>query len=42
MTNETKLLRLIARKNLLTSRDPAGNVNLLRKINCLIRKYSKE
>ena len=40
MTNETKVAQLTARKNLLNSRDPVGNVNLIRKIDRLIRKYS--
>lgn len=42
MTNEAKVLMLTARKNLLNSRDPVGNVNIIRKINRLIRKFSKE
>lgn len=40
MTNETKVAALIARKNLLNARDPVGNINIIRKINRLIRKYS--
>lgn len=40
MTNESKVAALIARKNLLNSRDPVGNTNIIRKINRLIRKYS--
>ena len=40
MTNETKVMQLTARKNLLNARDPVGNVNIIRKINRLIRKYS--
>lgn len=42
MTNETKVAILTARKNLLNERDPIGNVNIIRKINRLIRKFSKE
>lgn len=42
MTNETKVAQLTARKNLLNSRDPQGNLNLIHKIDRLIRKYSKE
>jgi hypothetical protein len=42
MTNETKVAILTARKNLLNERDPVGNINIIRKINRLIRKYSKE
>lgn len=42
MTNEVKVVQLTARKNLLNSRDPQGNLNLIRKIDRLIRKYSKE
>lgn len=42
MTNETKVAILTARKNLLNERDPMGNINIIRKINRLIRKYSKE
>ena len=42
MTNETKVAILTARKNLLNDRDPVGNINIIRKINRLIRKYSKE
>lgn len=42
MTNETKVAILTARKNLLNERDPMGNANIIRKINRLIRKYSKE
>lgn len=41
MTNETKVAQLTARKNLLNARDPQGNLNLVRKIDRLIRKYSK-
>lgn len=41
MTNETKVAMLTARKNLLNSRDPQGNMNLIRKIDRLIRKWSK-
>ena len=41
MTNENKVKALIARKNLLNERDPIGNVNIIRKINRLIRKFSK-
>jgi hypothetical protein len=40
MTNETKVALLTARKNLLNARDPVGNVNLIRKIDRKIRKYS--
>lgn len=40
MTNETKIALLTARKNLLNARDPVGNVNLIRKIDRKIRKYS--
>lgn len=40
MTNETKVKALIARRNLLNERDPVSNVNIIRKINRLIRKYS--
>ena len=42
MTNETKVAILTARRNLLNERDPIGNVNIIRKINRLIRKFSKE
>ena len=40
MTNETKIALLTARKNLLLSRDPVTNANLVRKIERQIRKYS--
>ena len=40
MSNELKVMQLTARKNLLLSRDPVGNVNLIRKIERQIRKYS--
>ena len=40
MTNESKVAALTARKNLLNARDPVGNINIIRKINRLIRKYS--
>ena len=40
MTNETKVMQLTARKNLLLSRDPVANANLVRKIERQIRKYS--
>ena len=42
MTNETKVAILTARKNLLNERDPMGNINIIRKINRLIRKYQKK
>ena len=42
MTNETKVAILTARRNLLNERDPIGNANIIRKINRLIRKFSKE
>ena len=42
MTNDNKVKALIARKNLLNERNPIGNVNIIRKINRLIRKFSKE
>ena len=42
MTNENKVKALIARRNLRNERDPIGNVNIIRKINRLIRKFSKE
>lgn len=42
MTNETKVAILTARKNLLNDRDPMGNINIIRKINRLIRKYQKK
>lgn len=42
MTNETKVAILTARKNLLNDRDPVGNINIIRKINRLIRKYQKK
>ena len=42
MTNENKVKALIAHRNLLNERDPIGNVNIIRKINRLIRKFSKE
>ena len=42
MTNENKVKALIARRNLLNERDSVGNVNIIRKINRLIRKFSKE
>lgn len=42
MTNAEKITQLTARKNLLNERDPIGNVNIIRKINRLIRKFSKE
>lgn len=42
MTNETKVAILTARKNLLNERDPVGNINIIRKINRLIRKYQKK
>lgn len=41
MTNETKVAILTARRNLLNERDPIGNANIIRKINRLIRKFSK-
>ena len=40
MTNEAKVAQLTARKNLLLARDPIANVNLVRKIERQIRKYS--
>lgn len=42
MTNTEKIAQLIARKNLLNERDPVGNINIIRKINRLIRKYQKK
>ena len=42
MTNETKVAILTARKNLLNDRDPMSNINIIRKINRLIRKYQKK
>ena len=42
MTNEAKVAALTARKNLLNARDPVGNVNIIRKINRLIRKFSTQ
>lgn len=41
MTNETKVAMLTARKNLLNSRNPQMNANLIRKIDRQIRKLSK-
>lgn len=40
MSNELKVMQLTARKNLLLSRDPVVNANLVRKIERQIRKYS--
>lgn len=40
MSNELKVMQLTARKNLLLSRDPVANANLVRKIERQIRKYS--
>lgn len=42
MTSETKVAALTARKNLLLSRDPVANANLVRKIERQIRKFSTQ
>lgn len=41
MSNETRLLGLKARKDILLSRDPVGNANIIRKIDRQINKLSK-
>ena len=42
MTNENKIMLLTARRNLLNDRDPVGNLNIIHKIDRLIRKYQKK
>ena len=41
MTNSDRVLMLEARKALLLERNPAENANIVRKLDRLIRKYSK-
>lgn len=41
MSNSDRVLMLEARKSLLLERDPVSNANIIRKLNRLIRKYSK-
>ena len=41
MTNENRILMLEARKALLVERNPVENAKIVRKLERLIRKYSK-
>ena len=41
MTNSDRVLMLEARKVLLLERNPVENANIVRKLDRLIRKYSK-
>ena len=41
MTNSDRVVMLTTRKNLLMERNPVENRNIIRKLDRLIRKYSK-
>ncbi len=41
MSNETRIAKLNARKNLLTQRDAAGNANIIKKIERQLRKLQE-